>query len=609
MRSKMMQRVAVSLLCVVAASPLAQGQAEPVTTTELLDASTESLTLRLAPMRLDELELLIAPAMEELQRSAFGLAEMLRLKVESKEAEGAAPAQPALDEQITAARTQHGALISRVKQLLNAAEAKGADVVSERLYVQEVSGLGRDAESAPTAKAQATTLDTRLDEMIAEVQAMPPVHERPEPWAVSVDELTLELQPLQSEQIAERVKAWQGILQLEVRKRIRIDIALQRLEAGDEAFTRKFSAEERTEAMKKLAERSQQQQVVVEKIAERTTAAVNMLKRREVDVAGARNYVAASTGQRLNLLNPSVLRSQVQSWAVSPTGGVKVAINVGKFVGVLLLFWVLSRIVRRAVSAAMNRMHRTSSLLKEFMVKSVSRVTMVVGIVAAISAAGFDMYWALAMIGAAGLVVGLALQGTLSNFASGLLILFYRPFDVGNVVTAGGVNGKVDKLSLFTTTIMTFDNQVMHVPNNEIWGNVITNATGRKTRRVDLTFGVGYGDDLTKAQSVLEAIVAGHTKVLKTPEPVIKLNELADSSVNFIVRPWVNTADYWDVYWDLMRQVKERFDAEGLNIPFPQRDLHVQGPIEVKLAGGAGAASLFGEAKGLGKKAGAKADA
>ncbi len=608
MRSKII-RLAVILLCVLALSPTARGQAEPVTSTELLESSTESLTLRLAPMRLDELESLIVPAMEELQRSAFGLAEMLRLKVELKEAEGAALAQPALDEQITVARTQHGVLISRVKRLLDAAEAKGADVASERLYVQEVSGLGRDAESAATAKAEATTLDTRLDEMIAEVQSMPPVHERPEPWTVSVDELTLELQPLQSEQIAERVKEWQDILQLEVRKRIRIDIALQRLEAGDEEFARKFSAEERTEAMKRLAERSQQQQVVVEKIAERTTAAVNMLKKREVDVAGARNYVAASTGQRLNLLNPSVLSSQVQSWAVSPTGGVKVALNIGKFVGVLLVFWVLSRIVRRAVSAAMNRMHRTSSLLKEFMVKSVSRVTMVVGIVAAISAAGFEMGWALAMIGAAGLVIGLALQGTLSNFASGLLILFYKPFDVGNVVAAGGVNGKVDKLSLFTTTIMTFDNQVMHVPNNEIWGNVITNATGRKTRRVDLTFGVGYGDDLAKAQSVLEEVVAGHNKVLKSPEPVIKVNELADSSVNFVVRPWVKTEDYWDVYWDLMRQIKERFDAEGLNIPFPQRDLHLPGPIEVKLTGGGTGSSHFGEAKGIGKQAGAKTDA
>ena len=130
-------------------------------------------------------------------------------------------------------------------------------------------------------------------------------------------------------------------------------------------------------------------------------------------------------------------------------------------------------------------------------------------------------------------------------------------------------------MTLFTTTIMTVDNKLMVVPNNSIWGNVITNSTGSHERRGDMVFGIGYDDDIDQAQKVLEEIVAAHPKVLKQPETVIQLHEMADSSVNFICRPWVSTADYWDVYWDITRTVKKRFDAEGISIPFPQRDVHI----------------------------------
>jgi small conductance mechanosensitive channel len=206
-------------------------------------------------------------------------------------------------------------------------------------------------------------------------------------------------------------------------------------------------------------------------------------------------------------------------------------------------------------------------------------------VVVAASAVGVDTGPLLAMIGATGLVIGLALQGTLSNFASGILILLTRPFDVGDVVDAGGVFGKVEAMNLVSTTILTFDNQLMLVPNNQIWNSVITNVTGKDTRRVDLTFGIAYTSEIAKATDILEELLSTHPKTLDDPAPVVRVHELADSSVNLIARPWVRTADYWDVYWDLMRQVKERFDEEGVNIPFPQRDLHIPGAIEVRLAG------------------------
>ena len=155
------------------------------------------------------------------------------------------------------------------------------------------------------------------------------------------------------------------------------------------------------------------------------------------------------------------------------------------------------------------------------------------------------------------------------------MILFYRPFDVGDAVEAGGVMGTVKEMTLVSTTILTWDNQKLVVPNKKIWGEVIRNITAEATRRVDLQFGIGYSDDVDKAERVLNDIVAAHPLVLRHPEPVIRLHALGESSIDFVVRPWAKTGDYWNVYWDITREVKKRFDAEGISIPFPQRDVHI----------------------------------
>ena len=246
--------------------------------------------------------------------------------------------------------------------------------------------------------------------------------------------------------------------------------------------------------------------------------------------------------------------------------------------------WVLARVLGSLSSRAMRGLKNKSQLLRDFISGMVRRMTFWVGVVIALSQLGVNIGPLLAAIGAAGFVIGFALQGTLSNFASGLMILLYRPFDVGDAIDVAGVSGKVTAMTLVSTTICTFDNQKMIVPNNSIWGNVITNITGNNVRRVDMVFGIGYSDDADKARDLLAKIVSEHALVLPTPEPTIKLNELADSSVNFVVRPWAKTADYWDVYWDVTREVKAAFDAAGLNIPFPQRDLHIPGEITVRMA-------------------------
>jgi small conductance mechanosensitive channel len=172
--------------------------------------------------------------------------------------------------------------------------------------------------------------------------------------------------------------------------------------------------------------------------------------------------------------------------------------------------------------------------------------------------------------------VGFALQDTLSNFASGMMILVYRPFDVGDIVDAGGITGKVEKMSLVNTTFKTLDNQVIVVPNNLIWQQVITNLTAQTTRRVDLTFGISYSDDIDKAKAILRDVVENHEACLETPEANIRVAALGESSVDLICRPWVRTEDYWDTYWDITEAVKKRFDEEGITIPFPQREMHVR---------------------------------
>jgi len=198
-----------------------------------------------------------------------------------------------------------------------------------------------------------------------------------------------------------------------------------------------------------------------------------------------------------------------------------------------------------------------------------------VGFVVALSMLEINVGPLLAAIGAAGFIIGFALQGTLSNFAAGIMILIYRPYDVGDFVDIGGTFGTVDAMTIVSTTLMTLDNQKVVVPNNMIWGDKITNVTGTDKRRVDMVFGIGYSDDIAKAQRILEEILVDHEAILKDPEPVVKVHELADSSVNFVVRPWVKTENYWNVYWDITKTVKLRFDDEGISIPFPQRDVHV----------------------------------
>lgn len=256
--------------------------------------------------------------------------------------------------------------------------------------------------------------------------------------------------------------------------------------------------------------------------------------------------------------------------------GPKYLLKVLLVVAIIFIFRYATRFVRKALDKAIESSKLDiSQLAKRMIVNTSANLVMLFGLMLALSQLGISLGPLLAGLGVAGFIVGFALQDTLGNFASGMMILLYRPFDVGDLVEVSGMLGKVDKMSLVSTILLTVDNQLIVIPNNKIWGDVIKNVTAQTVRRVDMVFGISYSDDIPKAERIFEDILKSHEKVLDDPAPMVRLHALGASSVDFIVRPWVNVDDYWDVYWDVTRTVKLRFDEEGVSIPFPQRDVHV----------------------------------
>jgi len=214
-------------------------------------------------------------------------------------------------------------------------------------------------------------------------------------------------------------------------------------------------------------------------------------------------------------------------------------------------------------------------MLASFITSIVYVLLVVFVIIAALGELGIQTTSLIAVIGAAGLAIGLSLQNSLSNLAAGVMIIGFRPFNVGDYIEAGGSAGVVEDIQIFSTRMRTADNKTVMVPNAGIIGGSIVNHSDRETRRVDMKFGIGYGDNLKIAKQILQDILDKDERVLTDPAPLIAVSELADSSVNLIVRPWVKNADYWPLLWDITEQVKLRFDQEGIQIPYPQRDVHV----------------------------------
>ena len=294
-------------------------------------------------------------------------------------------------------------------------------------------------------------------------------------------------------------------------------------------------------------------------------------------------YITATSSIKIDVADASATWIAVSSWLTSTEGGLRWALNIIQFIVIMILSYLLSIVAGRLVKKVFVNSKNFSVLLLDFLQLGARRIVLLIGLFIGLSALEINIGPVLAIVGAAGFVVAFALQGSLSNFASGILTLIYRPFDIGDMIRVAGTLGEVETMNLLSTQLRTPDNQLVIVPNNAVWADVIVNVTGITQRRVDLVFGIGYSDDIDKAQKILEEIVSTHEFVLKSPEPIVKLHELADSSVNFICRPWVKPAHYWDVYWDVTREVKRRFDSEGVSIPFPQQDVHLYREIVEKV--------------------------
>jgi len=247
-----------------------------------------------------------------------------------------------------------------------------------------------------------------------------------------------------------------------------------------------------------------------------------------------------------------------------------------KLIGSILIFYIGRKVAKLLTNFSKKVMKKAN--IDETILRFVSNIIygglLLFIILAVLSNLGINTTSFIAVLGAAGLAVGLAFQGTLSNIGAGVLLIFFKPFKVGNFIKAAGENGVVEEINLFSVLLKTGDNKQIIIPNSAIIGGNITNFSAKDTRRVDFTFGIGYDDDLKLAKKTLEEIINSDERVLKEPTPFVAVSELADSSVNFIVRAWVKSEDYWGVHFSTIEKVKLIFDEKGISIPYPQMDIH-----------------------------------
>ena len=423
------------------------------------------------------------------------------------------------------------------------------------------------AEEAPSEAPAADGEDAPAE------QADPPAEEAAPAYppgladpSIPLEELQLRVIPLTVDQLQALADAWLAIVQ--ARTEAVIDLQVQALDA----------AGARAEVLRdELAEVS----AARGEAFARYTAVVNNFEAKGGDQAAVetyrayRNSIVVDEKQRADW---RTLMNQAIDWAFDPEGGIQFAIQVGIVVGAFLGLLIVSRIVRRIARRLFGRIPNLSKLLQAFLAMVVYWLTIAIGLMIVLSALGVNVTPLFALVGGASFIAAFAFQDTLGNLAAGLMIMINHPFDEGDYVTVAGVGGTVKSVSVVSTTVLTPDNQVIVIPNSKVWGDVITNVTASETRRVDFVFGISYDDSIEEAQRILEDVVHAHPLILADPAPVIRVNALGASSVDFICRPWVKSDDYWTVYWDLTRQVKEAFDKGGISIPYPHS-------VEIQKAG------------------------
>ena len=376
---------------------------------------------------------------------------------------------------------------------------------------------------------------------------------------VPVEVLALSVAPLTKEELEQKVSSWQSRVKAKAEEIAELEISA----LDGEGDREKINA-----TLIRLREQKAE-------LVKRGEIVLDSYELKGGDGKDARKYLAAVREIKTSVKDINSRMQAFNAWFRSQDGGIKIAINAAQFIAILVVFWILALFASKIVHRGIEKQPHLSSLLKSFINKMSRRVILLIGLIVALATIGVNVGAALALIGGGAFILAFALQDTLSNFANGIMLLIYRPFDVGDAVVIGGVTGKVDSVSLVSTTILTFDNQKVLVPNKKVWGEVITNITGMTTRRVDMLFSIGYSDNMDKAQEIIERVIREHPLVLQEPIPNIGVHEIADSSVNFRCWPWALTSDWLTVRSEVTKRVKEQFDAAGISIPYPQKDVHL----------------------------------
>lgn len=380
---------------------------------------------------------------------------------------------------------------------------------------------------------------------------------------VTAEALQLFVVPLTSSELAELADVWQGRLSDSMEAYVLLNENINRVGEVEARAMRDRISDVAAEGKNY----SDNYQVVLQAWSAKGGAPEDILVHQTyLDSVGA--AAVRSTDLR-------TIFSLAKNWLFSSDGGLGLLIQMGVFIVALIVLLFIARFVRKLAARGLMRIPTLSKLLQKFILTVVYWLTLGLGMLIALSLAGVNVTPLFAVFGGLSFILGFALQDTLGNLASGLMIMVLKPFDTGDYIEISGASGMVDSMSVVSTQIRTFDNQIIVVPNSKIWGDVITNVSAAQTRRVDLVFGIAYTDSAAHAIEVLKAEVAADPRCLPDPAPAIFVGELGDNSVNVFCRPWVATDDYWDVYWGLTGSVKEKFDKEGISIPFPQRDVHL----------------------------------
>lgn len=447
------------------------------------------------------------------------------------------------------------------EQAAAAAEAMGdaeaAAAATERaIQAREDADSAAARSEAQDAVAAAVDEDARDPETGLPIEVLDP--------AIGARELELRLVPLTKDELAALAEVWFGIVREKTQEVMAAQIAILKTE-GDVASA----------ARDKLTKLVHVRKSLFDKASKVANAWEKKGGADEPRLAEMRAYRAAIIVEETRTADLQTLVNQAGAWVLERDGGIQFGINIIVIFASLFGLWFVARLARRLAARWVSKVPNLSKLLQAFLVALIYWVIFAIGLMVVLSALGIDISPVFALIGGASFILAFAFQDTLGNLASGLMIMINRPFDEGDYVDVGGTAGTVKSVSIVATTVTTPDNQVIVIPNKNVWGNVITNVTASATRRIDLVFGIGYDDDIPTAIRVMQDTVTAHPLVLNDPQPMIRVHELADSSVNFICRPWTRTVDYWTVYWDLMQQMKENFDAAGVSIPYPQRDVHM----------------------------------